>query len=776
MNQGLKYKLLNLALVITFTKVLLAQNIRPFPGPVFDDSYLPEIYIIIDQDSLDNLLLPGNEYSNHEYPATFIFKGSSFIDTVNEVGFRLRGNTSRVSAKKSFKVSFNTFSNQDFYGFEKLNLNGEHNDPSIIRSKLFWNITYAFSNPGSRSNHIKLYINGEYKGLYINVEHVDENFVQSRFGNHDGNLYKCLYPADLAWLGSNPDVYKLTQYGRRVYDLKTNTGEDNYSDLAQFIDVLNNTPLQNLPVQLEAVFNVNRFIKYLAVEAFTGHWDGYSFNKNNFYLYHNTESGLFEFIPYDVDNTFGIDWMDIDWGTRNIYSWANPWEDRVLTTRVLSVPEYLYRYEYYLRCLSYGVAAYDSLSQHAMNIRSQIQDAVVQDTYHGLDYGYTYGDFMNSYVSANGAHVKYGLLPYIQTRLQSIYSQVNINDFPPIISQVSSNASSGNQTLKISAKIENDGQAVNAWLLYGNSPGNLYDSVLLYDDGLHNDSYTGDLIFSNTFNYIQAPSVCYYVIKAYEESGLWSRFPRSGVFQINPPELEASDLVLNEAMAKNDFTFSDEYGEYDDWIELFNKGSESIFLGDYYLSDKISNPLKWKLPEDSLAAGEYRIIWADNDTNQGIWHTSFKLSSNGEEVILTKGGTPVLTPTDKLVFGQQESDISVARFPNGSGPFSKMLLATPNQINAYLPLELTEENTVQVKVYPNPVVQLLHISVPSDIKVSELQIFNSYGQVLQSKTPAHSTKNIEVQMESYQPGIYFLRLIQLENAEKRYLYYKVIKI
>ena len=76
-----------------------------------------------------------------------------------------------------------------------MNLNGEHNDPSIIRSHLTWNLFRGHAGAWApRSNHVEFYINGRYYGLYINTEHVDEEFVESRFGNNLGNLYKCTYP------------------------------------------------------------------------------------------------------------------------------------------------------------------------------------------------------------------------------------------------------------------------------------------------------------------------------------------------------------------------------------------------------------------------------------------------------------------------------------------------------------------------------------------------------------------------------------------------------
>ena len=77
---------------------------------------------------------------------------------------------------------------------------------------------------------------------------------------------------------------------------------------------------------IDRVLNINSFLKYLAVNVLVGSWDDYWYLKNNYYLYNNSESGVFEFIPYDYDNTFGIDWVDQDWGNRDIYNWGHDTE------------------------------------------------------------------------------------------------------------------------------------------------------------------------------------------------------------------------------------------------------------------------------------------------------------------------------------------------------------------------------------------------------------------------------------------------------------------
>ncbi len=76
--------------------------------------------------------------------------------------------------------------------------------------------------PAPRANHVQVYINNDYYGLYISVEHIDEEFIKSRFTYNDGNQYKCLWPANLNYIGENPDLYKLEMGDRRVYELKIN--------------------------------------------------------------------------------------------------------------------------------------------------------------------------------------------------------------------------------------------------------------------------------------------------------------------------------------------------------------------------------------------------------------------------------------------------------------------------------------------------------------------------------------------------------------------------
>jgi hypothetical protein len=300
-----------------------------------------------------------------------------------------------------------------------MNLVGQHNDPSLLR---YWmSLTTLNTNDliNSRSSYVKLYINGEYKGIYLNVEHIDDEFLEKRFiGDDHGNLYKCTWGADLKYKGSNQSSY----YG--PYELKTNKSENDYSDLIQFIQTLNSISDADFPCFIEDYFEVELYLKTLAAEMIIGHWDGYAFNKNNYYLYQQPSSGKFVFIEYDMDNTFGIDWFGIDWANRNLNNWHS--NDRPLVERLLSYPFYKDLFNSYLSQIlnNLNVSGWYSNLQAKKGL---INSAVQTDSYYSMDYGFQYSDFLNAIDNNYGAHVTKGVAEYFNERINSGLNQIQNN-------------------------------------------------------------------------------------------------------------------------------------------------------------------------------------------------------------------------------------------------------------------------------------------------------------------------------------------------------------
>jgi hypothetical protein len=430
------------------------------------------------------------------------------------------------------------------------------------------------------------------------VEHIDEEFVKSRFGNNDGNLYKCLWPADLTYLGSDPDEYKLKSGSKRVYELKTNEAADDYTDLAHFIDILNHAPIDDLECELESVLNVHTLLKCMAIDIMTGNWDGPFYNKNNFFLYHNTASGLFEYIPYDLDNTFGIDWFGVDWSTRNIYAWGHSSQPRPLYWRILEVPAYKAEYSYYLDKLIEKIYKESVLFPHLDSLKLLLAPYVADDIYYTEDYGFSIDDFNKGFgQSLPYNHVSKGIKPFIASRKSATIQQLDLSDISPVIYNVTISPSL--QSAIIKATLEDDQGIASVEALIQLKTTGPPDHFAMHDDGLHDDGQPGDGNYGLILPSIDTCGVFTYSISARDVNGNESKFPICGSKQMTICNSSLT-LAINEFMASNEATKADEYGEYEDWVEIYNYGTAPIYLGDLYLSDKADNPAKWKFPEISI--------------------------------------------------------------------------------------------------------------------------------------------------------------------------------
>ena len=144
-----------------------------------------------------------------------------------------------------------------------------------------------------------------------------------------------------------------------------------------------------------------------------------------------------------------------------------------------------------------------------------------------------------------------------------------------------------------------------------------------------------------------------------------------------------SQVYINEFQASNSVTIQDEFNEYDDWVEIYNAGTEPINLATYYLTDDILIPNKWKISSvnsalTTILPDSFIVFWCDNDILQGINHIGFKLSSGGEQLALF---SPSLQLIDSISFLSQVSDISYGRTTDGSSTWSYFPSSTPNTSN-----------------------------------------------------------------------------------------------
>lgn len=761
----MKKIILYFSFIIIHTSLVFGQSSAQW---IFDDSILPEVHIIIDQDSLDQILDFDNRDSDYEYPATFIFTKGTEVDTVENIGFRLRGNTSRSSQKKSFKVSFNTFEQgRQYHGLDKMNLNGEHNDPSIMRAKVSWDVFERIGLPAPRSNHIRLFINEEYFGLYMNVEHIDDEFVKDRFGSDAGNLYKNLYPADLSYISENSEDYKWSPNwtDRRVYDLKTNTEEDDYSDLASLISFLEASSMSKFKKEIEDYLNVDGVLRWMAVDILTGNWDNYWYNQNNFYLYNDPESGRFEFIPYDYDNTLGIDFLGPDWGTRDINDWGPSGANRPLTNRILEVEEYRNRLNFYIERIIEEAFNEEFLFAEIDRLKALTEDAAEEDVYRTLDYNYGIGEYHSSFNSSLGGHVKYGLKPFISTRIESALNQISNQDITPIIRSVTSSLSNSENGIQLSIfaeVIDESVESVVAIIIHSET-----EQIELKDDGEGIDIEAGDHIYSGEMLLASDFGTATFSVLAEDNQQKSGRFPNNPDRFVSISSIPSvSSVIINEFMADNETGIQDSSGKFEDWIELYNPTDDPINLKSYFLTDDFSTPEKWAFPDTTILPSEFLLIWADNDEEEGILHTNFGLSNDGEELGLYVKNGAELFIADTLTFGVQSNDVSFGRNGDGSDSFVFFSPPTPGASNGIInptEEELASPFGIQLfQNYPNPFNPETTISFrlnkPSEVT---LEVFSIEGRLVQTLANSRfnsGSHSIRFDASSLSSGMYFYRL------------------
>ncbi|MBI3218907.1 MAG: CotH kinase family protein [Bacteroidetes bacterium] len=146
-----------------------------------------------------------------------------------------------------------------------------------------------------------------------------------------------------------------------------------------------------------------------------------------------------------------------------------------------------------------------------------------------------------------------------------------------------------------------------------------------------------------------------------------------------------AQVVINEIMATNaDLEYDPDFYNFSGWVELYNAGSNTVSLDNYYLSDSPSQLQKWKLPNGiNIPAKGFFRFWADNQ-NIGV-HTNFSLDSDGEDLILSVGSTVI----DQITFPKQYLNVSYGRTENGGKVWGYLL--TPTGSSANLPTTGSEQ-------------------------------------------------------------------------------------
>ena len=214
------------------------------------------------------------------------------------------------------------------------------------------------------------------------------------------------------------------------------------------------------------------------------------------------------------------------------------------------------------------------------------------------------------------------------------------------------------------------------------------------------------------------------------------------------------DLVINEVQGKNDATIADENGEFDDWIEIYNPTDAAIDLAGYYISDNLSEPLKWKIPstdpsKTTVPAKGFLLLWADKDLEQGENHVDFKLKGTDDVLLTTPDGGTLL---QYVTFAGIEADESFGGTTDADETLITFMTPTPNATNVSVISAVNTNNTEdEVSIYPNPVDDNVTIStLTSEMVLETWSLYNTTGVEILSGTEE------TVNLEHLNKGVYVL--------------------
>jgi len=673
----------------------------------------------------------ANDAADPYFPARF-----QYGDTVIErIGVRFKGSSSfrRSGNKKSFKLDFNAYDDSaKFLGLKKLNLNNGDLEPDFLRSKLFFDFLGKYI-AASRTTHVRLYVNDVLQGLFIAVEQPDKTMMENRFGDdEDGNLYEAGESnATMTYLGANASSYQ------RIYTLKTNEEANDYSGLIKFLDVLNNTATAGLPDALEPICDVDNMLYGIALNILFTNLDSYVGSGSEYLLYQRTDNGQFVHIHWDGNESFGItgdgspavsaparlDPFYLPTGTgmggpRGGGSTGTV--TRPLMQKLWAVDAYK---RTYLRMLARMLR--EGFTSTAMQARiKELADLIRADVYADPNKFFTNSDFetaiatnlrsgqttipgLAQFVSERYTYLRSTLDGYAQAGDLRLNELVGVND-----GSLKDDAGDADPWLEIhnlgpgtlslnSYTLTDDQSNPGKWTLPTRT---LADGafLILWLDGEAAEGEThapfkpqsagGTLyLYSNgtlvdTVTY-PAPAAGRAYVRLGMSGTKWGVTNQPTPSSDNPATaiddaLPTVSVVINELMADNKTTIANpvKAESYDDWFELYNPGSTDVSLAGMYLTDKLSEPTKFRIPENvTIPAGGYLVFWADEETDLGSQHTNFKLSASGETIALfhTDGATLI----DSVTFGAQTADVSYGRTPNGGPTWVTLSKATPGAAN-----------------------------------------------------------------------------------------------
>ncbi|MCC6420609.1 MAG: CotH kinase family protein [Gemmataceae bacterium] len=276
-------------------------DVRAYPDAgLYDPAVLRTIFLDFENADWEAELADFRN-TDVEVPATLTVDGKKYPN----VGVHFRGMSSYMmvpaGSKRSLNLSVDLADRkQRLLGHKTLNLLNAADDPTFLHTVLFAHVARQYI-PAPKANFVKVVINGESWGVYVNAQQFNKDFIKENFNTTRGARWKVKGSpggaGGLDYLGENVQDYK------RRYTIKSKDTAKDWKALIELCRVLDRTPLDQLEAALTPILDIDGVLKFLALDNVTINQDGYWIRASDYNLYRDPK-GKFHVIPHDTNETF----------------------------------------------------------------------------------------------------------------------------------------------------------------------------------------------------------------------------------------------------------------------------------------------------------------------------------------------------------------------------------------------------------------------------------------------------------------------------------------
>jgi CotH kinase protein/Lamin Tail Domain/Chitobiase/beta-hexosaminidase C-terminal domain/Dockerin type I domain len=601
----------------------------------------------------------ANFYQDWERPVNVeIFDLSTQV--INQrAGIKISGGGPRKVAQRSMalygkdKYADNDFDHEFFSwksadSFTRLNLRNSGNDweYTLMRDAMMQNIVHERMDIDFLAYQpCEIFLNGDYWGILNMREKADEYWVQSNYDlDPDNDEVDMIAMQDECLAG---DLDHWTAFYSFL--------ENNTLDISENYDYVTTQ------------IDVNEYINYMLTEVYVGNtdWPGHNLK----YWRPKTPDGKWRWLIFDLDFGFGLNQYNGGQPSLNTLQYVSnpyggnhnaPWST-LIVRRLLENENYVN--EFAQRLITHISTTFTPT--RVIDLIDEMEAELMPAISRHID---LWGD-----TDTYHQHNSFATVQQWQDNIQVMRDYATLRpDY--VIGHVITKFSWINNFAEVDITVAEPD----------------FGTITINDVSIIEDEYSGRN-FTNIPIRIEALPQPGYVFSGWDE--LPDAADSLNIILTEPLSLTAHfelaiapqipTIVINEFMADNETTIMDNAGEFDDWIELYNYGLIPVDIAGIYISDDSQNITNYQipagLPQTIIEPGEFLLIWADNDTGQGILHADFKLAAAGEEVILTCSDG--YTMIDSIGFAAQSPDVSFGRYPDAGLSWNFMDQPTPGTAN-----------------------------------------------------------------------------------------------